>query len=136
MARQPDTQRLKQETLLALDQSRTALSGRWAQARERWNPRQFIQNSMEKHRVAVLGIAAAAALIGFLAVRFMSQGRENSRDTFSKTARKRSLGSFLLNGLWGMGREPLKALAAQQLVPLIAKVLSRFQSPPTPPPSE
>ncbi len=136
MARKADTQALKQQAILALDQSRAALSGRWAQAREQWNPRHFIHNSMEKHRVAVLGTALVAAVLGFIAVRSILPDRENSRDSFSKTARKRTLGSFLLNGLWGIGREPLKALAAQQLVPLVAKILSEFHTQPKPPPSE
>jgi hypothetical protein len=66
----------------------------------------------------------------------MFTARENSRDTFSKPARKRTLGSFLLNGLWGLGRGPLKALAVQQLAPLIVRFLSELKSPPQPPPSE
>jgi hypothetical protein len=136
MARQPTSQTLKQQALLALDRSRTALSGGWAEAREQWSPRRFIHNSMEKHRAAVIGVAVVSAIAGFIAVRWFMPSRQNSRDSFSKTARKRSLGSFLLQGLWGIGREPLKALAVQQLVPLIAKVVSEFQSPPQPPSSE
>jgi hypothetical protein len=135
MARQPEPKTLKQQALLALDQSRADLSGSWAQAREQWSPRHFLHNSMEKHRLAVVGIVAAAALAGFISMRWFLPGRENSRDTFSKNARKRTLGSFLLNGLWGMGREPLKVLAVQQLVPLIAKLFTEFQ-PPKHPPSE
>jgi hypothetical protein len=134
MARQSDPQTLKRQALLALHQSREALTGSWAQAREQWSPRQFIQNSMEKHRMAMLGMGVAAAVVGFLAVRWLMPGRENSRDTFSKPARKRSLVSFLLSGLWSMGREPLKALALQQLAPLIAKVISHYQPPQPPPP--
>lgn len=134
MARQPDPQTLKHEALLALAKSRADLAGSWAQAREQWHPRNFILQAVEKHRAALMAAAAAAA--GFIAIRWFFPGRENSRDTFSKPARKRTLASFLLNGLWGMGREPLKALAAQQLVPLIAKILSEIQSRPQPPSSE
>ena len=83
--------------------------------------------------VAALGMAAAAALAGFVLVRWLVKGRENCRDTFSKPATKRTLASFVLNGLWSMGREPLKALAAQQLVPLLARIFSAFHSPPKPP---
>jgi hypothetical protein len=136
MAREPDSPTLKHEALLALEQSRASLSGGWARAREEWSPRQLLHKGMEKHPAALVGIAAAAALLGFIAVRWMFTGRENSRDTFSKPARKRTLGGIVLNALWGMGREPLKALAAEQLVPVIAKFLSEFKSHPNPPPSE
>lgn len=133
MSRPPDTQTLKLQALLALEQSRSDLAGTWDRAREQWSPRNFLHHSIEKHRIAVI---AAAAVAGFVAIRWFFPGRENSRDSFSKPARKRTLGSFLLNGLWGMGREPLKALAAQQLVPLILKFITEFQSPPKPPSSE
>lgn len=133
MARTSDPQTLKQEALLALDRSRAALSGEWAIAREQWNLRHFIQQNLEKHRVAII-VAAGAA--GFAAMRWFFPGRENRRDTFSKPARKRTFGSFLLNGLWGMWREPLLAVASQQLMPLVMKFLSEFQSPPKPPSSE
>jgi hypothetical protein len=133
MARPTTPQTLKQQALLALEQSRADLTGEWARAREQWSPLNFLQHSVEKHRYAVIAAAAAAGLV---AIRWFFPGRENSRDTFSKPARKRTLASFLLNGLWGMGREPLKALAAQQLVPLILKFLSEFQPPPKPPTSE
>jgi hypothetical protein len=136
MDRHADPQTLKQQALLALDQSRASLSGGLAQARERWSPRHLIHNSMEKHPVVLIGIGVSAALAGFLMVRWMFTARENSRDTFSKPARKRTLGSFLLNGLWGLGRGPLKALAVQQLAPLIVRFLSELKSPPQPPPSE
>lgn len=136
MARKTDTQALKEQALLALDQSRVALSKEWAQTRERWNPRHVLHNSVEKHPLVVLGVVVAAAVAGFIAVRSIFVRGENSRDTFSKPARKRTLGSFLLNGLWGMGREPLKALAVQQLAPLIVKFLSELHSHPKPPPSE
>jgi hypothetical protein len=136
MALQPDAQTLKRQALLSLDQSRAALTGGVALVREKLSPRNLLQNSWEKHPAVMVGIGAAAALAGFLAIRSMLSRHENSRDTFSKPARKRTLGSFLLNGLWGMGREPLKALALQQLAPLIARILSEFHSHPKPPPSE
>jgi hypothetical protein len=136
MARQSDAQALKQQALLALDQSRASLSGGLALVRQRLSPRNMLHQGMEKHPVVIAGIAVAAGLAGFLAVRSMMAGRENSRDTFSKPARKRSLGSFLLKGLWVMGRAPLKALAVQQLVPLFARILSEIQSHSKPPPSE
>ena len=136
MAGQPDTLTQKQQALLSLEQSRASLSGGWAKAREDWSPRHLLHRGIEKHPAVLVGIAAAAALLGFVMVRRMFTARENSRDTFSKPARKRSLGSFLLNGLWGMGREPLKVLAAQQLMPLIAKILSEFNFHSKPPPSE
>jgi hypothetical protein len=136
MARQPDAQTLKRQALLSLDQSRAALTGGVALVRERLSPRNLLQDSWRKHPAVILGIGAAAALAGFVAIRSMLSRHENSRDTFSKPARKRTLGSILLNGLWGMGREPLKALALQQLAPLIARILSEFHSHPKPPPSE
>lgn len=137
MARQPEPQILKQQALLEIEQSRAVLAGRWAEAREQWSPRHFIHDRIEKHRFALLGItAAAAALAGFILMRRLLPGRENSRDSFSKPAKKRTLASLLLAGLWGMGREPIKALAVQQLLPLVANYLSRFHSPLKPPPSE
>ena len=136
MAHQADAQTLKQQALLSLDQSRAALTGGVALVRERLSPRNLLQDSWKKHPAIMVGIGAAAALAGFVAIRSMLTRHENSRDTFSKPARKRTLGSILLNGLWGMGREPLKALALQQLAPLIAKILSEFQSHHKHPPSE
>lgn len=133
MAGPPNPKILKEQTLLALDQSRSALTGSWEQAREQWSPRNVIQHSIEKHWAIA---AASAAVVGFIAIRWFFPGRENSRDTFSKPARKRTISSFLLKGLWGMGREPLMALAAQQLLPLIAKFVSESQSPSKPPSSE
>lgn len=133
MAGPTDPKILKQQALIALDQSRMALSGSWEKAREQWSPRNVIQHSIEKHWIIA---AASAAVAGFVAIRWFFPGKENSRDRFSKPARKRTISSFLLKGLWGMGREPLMALAAQQLMPLIAKFVSEYQSPSKPPPSE
>jgi hypothetical protein len=136
MARRADSQALKQQALLSLHQSRAALTGGVALVRERLSPRHLLHDSWRKHPAVMVGIGVTAALAGFVAVRSMLSRDENSRDTFSKPARKRTLGSFLLNGLWGMGRGPLKALALQQLAPLIARIVSQFHSPSQPPPSE
>ena len=133
MAGQPDPQTLKQQAITALAIARSDLTGTWEQAREQFSPKNIIQHSIEKHRVAVM---VAAAVAGFAAIRWFLPGHENSRDTFSKPARKRTFSSFLLKGLWGLGREPLKVLATQQLVPLVIKLVSEFQSPSKPPPSE
>ncbi len=126
MAGQPDPQTLKQQAITALAIARSDLTGTWDQAREQFSPKKIIHESIEKHRVAVI---VAAAVAGFVAIRWMMPGGENSRDTFSKPARKRTFSSFLLKGLWGLGREPLQILATQQLLPLALKFVTQFQSP-------
>ena len=133
MARPSDPQILTQQALLALDQSRAALSTQWARTQQQWNPGRLLHDGVEKYRLAIL-LATAAA--GFAAFRWIIPSFMGGRDSTAKPARKRTFTSFLLNGLWGQWREPLLAIATQQFAPAIFKFLSTLQSPPKPPPSE
>ena len=133
MASPSDPQLLKQQALLALDKSRAALSTQWARTQQQWNPGRLIHDGVEKYRFALL---LAATVAGFAAFRWIAPVFLGGRDSTSKPARKRTFTSFLLNGLWGQWREPLLALATQQLAPAIFKFLSTLQSPPKPPSSE
>lgn len=133
MARPSDPQTLKQQALLALDQSRAALSTQWARTQQQWNPGRLLHDGVEKYRFAVM---LAAVMAGFAAFRWIIPSLTGQRDSPAKPARKRTFTSFLLNGLWGQWREPLLAMATQQFAPAILKFLSTLQSPPKPPPSE
>lgn len=127
MALQPDRQTLKLQAINALDQARANLRGGWAEAREHWRPRNIIRDRVEKHHIA---IAVGSVVAGFLAFRWLVADRSPAS---AAAPRRRSMGSFLLNGLWGMAREPLLALATQQLLPvimpLVSKYVSQFQAP-------
>ncbi|RBP48241.1 hypothetical protein DES53_1011042 [Roseimicrobium gellanilyticum] len=127
MALQPDRQTLKLQAINALDQARANLRGGWAEAREHWRPRNIIRDRVEKHHIA---IAVGSVIAGFLAFRWLFSDRTPSSPA---APRRRSLSGFLLNGLWGMAREPLLALATQQLLPvimpLVSKYVSQFQAP-------
>jgi hypothetical protein len=129
MAGRADRETLKREALLSLEQSRGSLHTGVAAVREQLSPKALIQHSLEKHRTAIM---VSAAVAGFLAVRLVLPGKQNRRDTSVKSATKRSLSSFLLSGIWGMAREPLLGLAAQQLLPVVMQYVSHFQTPPQP----
>ncbi|WP_050029045.1 hypothetical protein [Verrucomicrobium sp. BvORR034] len=127
MAGPTDRKALKAQVIHSLDLARASLGGEIAQVREQWHPRHLIQQSVEKHRLAVI---ISAAVAGFIATRMIFGSRQNSRDTSAKPARKRTLASFLLSNIWNLAREPLFGLAAQHLMPVALQYLSRFQSPP------
>ncbi|QIF01624.1 hypothetical protein [Roseimicrobium sp. ORNL1] len=128
MALQPDRQTLKLQAINALDQARTNLRGGWAEAREHWRPRNIIRERVEKHHIA---IAVGSVVAGFLAFRWLFADRGSVAS--GAAPRRRSITSFLFNGLWGIAREPLLALATQQLLPIvlpfISKYMSQFQAP-------
>ncbi|HSI61721.1 MAG TPA: hypothetical protein VLE43_01345 [Candidatus Saccharimonadia bacterium] len=125
MALQPDRQTLKLQAINALDQSRASLRGGWAEAREHWRPRNIIRERVEKHHIA---IAVAATVAGFVAFRWLFSGGSASASA-GPAPRRRTLTGFLMSGLWGMAREPLIALATQQLLPIVMKYVSQFQAP-------
>lgn len=126
MARTTDSKALKAHALHSLDVARAALGGELTQVREQWHPRNLIQQTVEKHRLAVI---ISAAVAGFIGTRMIFGSRQNSRDTSSKPARKRTLTSFLMSNIWNLAREPLFGLAAQHLMPFALQYLARFQSP-------
>lgn len=129
MALQPDRQTLKLQAINALDQARANLRGGWAEAREHWRPRNIIRERVEKHHIA---IALGSVIAGFLAFRWLFADRGSASS--GAGPRRRSISGFLFNGLWGIAREPLLALATQQLLPIampfISKYVSQFQAPP------
>lgn len=125
MALQPDRQTLKLQAINALDQARANLRGGWAEAREHWRPRNIIRERVEKHHIAV---AVASAVAGFVLFRWLFSSSSGGGSS-SAGPRKRSLAGFLLNGLWGMAREPILALATQQFMPIIMRYVSQFQAP-------
>ena len=127
MARQTDTKALKQQAINALEDSRRALTGGLRRAAGEWSPRHFLEQSFSKHRTAYIAAALAA---GYAAIRLFMPGGKNGRDTSARPARKRSLGRFLLNGLWGMWREPLLEVAGRQLLPLLNRILTDTKTPP------
>lgn len=126
MAGKADRQALKQQALLALEQSRSAMRIGVSHARDNLSPTHLINSSFQKHRLPYI---IAAAVGGLIVSRLLfSKKNQFSRDTLVKSARKRSLTGFLLSGIWGIAREPLLALAAQQLMPLALQYLSKFQN--------
>ena len=125
MALQPDRQTLKLQAINALDQSRASLRGGWAEAREHWRPRNIIRERVEKHHIA---IAVASVVVGFVAFRWLFSGSSAAAD-HPAPLRRRTLTGFLMSGLWGMAREPLIALATQQLLPIVMQYVSQFQAP-------
>jgi hypothetical protein len=125
MALQPDRQTLKLQAINALDQSRASLRGGWAEAREHWKPRNIIRERVEKHHIA---IAAISVVAGFVAFRWLFSG-SSSASAAPTPRRSRGLTGFLMSGLWGMAREPLLALATQQLLPIVMQYVSQFQAP-------
>lgn len=133
MARPSDRKALKAQIIHSLDLSRMSLGAEMTQVREQWHPRHLIQQTVEKHRLAVI---VSAAVAGFIGTRMIFGSRQNSRDTSSKPARKRTLTSFLISNIWNLAREPLIGLAAQHLMPIALQYLSRFQSPPKQEPFE
>ncbi|MFZ4766030.1 MAG: hypothetical protein ACOYMN_13855 [Roseimicrobium sp.] len=124
---------MKRDALLALEQSRAALSAQLSKAQEDWNPGRVARSVVERYRWSLILTAAVA---GFIAVRTMWPAFTPVRRTSHREAPKRSLLSFLLHGLWGMSREPLLALASQQLLPVLLRLISQFQTPQQPPASE
>ena len=127
MALQPDRQTLKLQAINALDQARANLRGGWAETREHLRPRNIIRERVEKHHIAIV---VGSVIAGFLAFRWLFSGGDSAA---AAPPRKRGFGGFLLNGLWGMAREPLLALATQQALPIImpyiTKYVSQFQAP-------
>jgi len=132
MGGKSDRQTLKREALLALGQARAALQLELHVTKEQWNPAAVIQQSMKKHRIAIM---VGAGVVGLAAIKILMPAGENRRDTSPKSAKKRTLFSFLLAGIWGMAREPLIGLASQQLLPVAMQYISKFY-PPQPPSSK
>lgn len=126
MALTPDRQTLKLQALQSLDLARASLSGGWAQAREDWRPRNVIRESVGKHQTAVI---ITTVIAGFLATRWIIGAFQKGPAT-PVGPRKRTWMGFLANGIWGMAREPLIALASARLMPIILQYVSQFQAPP------
>ena len=127
MAGLSDRQTLKREAILALDQARNAMHRDVRELRSRWNLGDMLQQSVKKHRIAVM---IGAGVVGLATIKILMPSRENRRDTLPKSAKKRTLFSFLLAGVWGMAREPLIGLASQQLLPVVMQYVSQLQSSP------
>lgn len=104
MAGSAEREALKQRALLALADSRRALTGEVAKVSVLWHPRQFLQASVQKHRAAyILG----AALAGFVALRLLLIPR-------SRSVRGR-LVSMVGTALWPFLRGPALQLAGRYL---------------------
>lgn len=126
MAGKADRKALKQQALLSLEQSRSGMRIGVSQAREHLSPAHLLKSSFQKHQLPYIIGAAVGGLV--LSKLLFSGKNQISRDTLVKSARKRSLTGFVFSGIWGMAREPLLALAAQQLMPVAMKYLSKFQN--------
>lgn len=124
MAGKSDRETLKLQAMQALDSARVSLRGGWAETREHLRPGNFIRDFVGKHQIAVL-VASLAG--GFVATKWVSSLFRSP--AAAATTRKRSLAALLLSGVWGLAREPLIALATQQVVPVIMKYAGQFQPP-------
>jgi hypothetical protein len=127
MAGKPNQETLKKQALLALEESRASLQFGISHAREQLNPRSLVENTVRKHGVMVL---AGTLVGGFLLARVVFSGpRKNSRDTSTKSAKKkRTIAGILIGSAWGLAREPLLALATQKALPLALQYIDKFQT--------
>jgi len=75
MAGSAEREAIKQRALLALEDSRRALTGEMSRVSVLWHPKQFLQASVQKHRIAYI---IGAALAGFVALRVLLMPRTRS----------------------------------------------------------
>ncbi len=130
MAGRADKKELRDQALANLAGARLSLHDDVARMRTQWSPKTLIQHSVERHKTAYI---VGAVVVGLLVTKLLfSGGRENSRDSSVKTARKRTLASLMLAGLWSVARGPLMGIAQERLLPVILPYITQYFSPPPP----
>lgn len=100
MAGAAERQALKLAALQALGDSRIALGGELLRVRREWSPGNLIWQSVDKHKIALMVVAALA---GLGATRFfMTPRRENAGGGFFRG----KLAGLAATTLWSIFQEP------------------------------
>jgi hypothetical protein len=127
MAGAAEREALKQRALLALEDSRRALSGEMQHLRPYMHPGQLLKANVRKHRIAYI-IGAAAA--GFVALRVLLAPRAASNAGTTKGSFSGRILGLLGAAAWPLVKGPVFQLATRYLQSYLPQFF-----PPTPPPT-
>lgn len=110
-----ERQALKRAALLALDESRGALSSEIRRVRTRWNPRQLMRRGMERHKIA---LAVTAALVGLGVTRLFMMPR---KERGSGSSLRGKITGLAVTALWSIFQEPLLDFAKSHFASYLDK---------------